>query len=230
MILKASRQEFSDRMPILYTIGRVGPRPRRTYPYSLIIVGICVVVFILQLGIPAITDSFLLLSEKALVRPWTFITSMFLHADFTHLFYNMFALGIFGFILEKIIGSRRFLILYFSAGLVAGIASLFFYSAVLGASGAIMGVLGCLAVLRPRMSVWVMYVPMPMIIAAGLWILFDLLGMFSPGNVANAAHLGGMFLGLAYGLWLRKQFSEPRKRIIQPLSENQINKWEDRYM
>ncbi len=155
---------------------------------------------------------------------------MFLHGGFAHLFFNMFALAIFGTILEKIIGSRRFLTVYFAAGIIAGIASLPFYSAVLGASGAIMGVLGCLAILRPRMTVWMMYAPMPMIVAAGFWILLDLAGFFSgAGGIANAAHLGGIFFGIGYGLWTRKNFGE-RRKIIRPVSDRDLDDWEVKYM
>ena len=70
--------------------------------YAIQLVIICVIVFILQIIYPQITDQFALVSANFLKNPWTIITYIFLHGSFEHLFYNMFALGLFGFILEKI--------------------------------------------------------------------------------------------------------------------------------
>ena len=196
------------------------------------LLGICVIGFILQMIFPWVTDSFSLVSEDVFVRPWILISSIFLHGDLLHLMYNMFALGLFGFILEKIIGSKNFLILFFSAGLIAGIGSVPFYEAALGASGAIFGVLGCLAILRPKMRVYISFVPMPMIIAALVWIGGDLLGMFVPSNVANAAHLFGMGIGIIFGLILRKEYGEKlfRKKEGPIISEREFQDWEDKYL
>ncbi|MDD5416809.1 MAG: rhomboid family intramembrane serine protease, partial [Candidatus Aenigmarchaeota archaeon] len=135
--------------------------------------------------------------------------------------YNMFALGLFGFILEQIVGTKKFLMIYFVSGLVAAVGSIMFYSASLGASGAIMGILGCLAVLRPKMTVYISYVPMPMILAAVVWIGGDLIGMVAPDQVAHAAHLFGMFFGIAIGLYYRKQFGEK-------LFNKHVSLWENR--
>ena len=134
---------------------------------------------------------------------------MFLHGSFEHLFYNMFALALFGSILEKIVGSKTFLIVFFISGLVAGLGTIPFYEAALGASGAIFGILGCLTMLRPRMRVYVGYIPMPMIMAAVIWAFIDLIGMFAPSGTANAAHLFGMGFGLILGYSLRNKFGEP---------------------
>ena len=195
--------------------------------YSFILVGICVVVFILQVLFPAITDEFALYSNRVLSEPWLLVTSMFLHGGFLHLFFNMFALGLFGMILESIIGSKKFLAIYFASGIVAGIGSALFYPASLGASGAIYGILGTLAVLRPRMVVWVMGIPMPMYAAAVLWAMMDLLGMFAPSGIANAAHLAGLGTGIAAGLILKGRFRLPRKKRSDPLSEEDRRRIEE---
>ncbi|MBU3905164.1 MAG: rhomboid family intramembrane serine protease [Nanoarchaeota archaeon] len=198
---------------------------------ALWLTGICVVMFILQTIFPIVTDIFVLVSSEVVQRPWILVTSMFLHGGADHLIYNMFALALFGSILEKIIGGKKFIILYFIAGLLAGLGSVPFYAAALGASGAIMGVLGCLAVLRPRMRVYVGYVPMPMVIATIVWIGGDLIGMFAPDQVAHAAHLFGMAFGIIFGLYYMKQFVEKHiKRKIGTLPENQVRKWEDRWL
>ncbi|MCK4551261.1 MAG: rhomboid family intramembrane serine protease, partial [Candidatus Aenigmarchaeota archaeon] len=70
---------------------------------------------------------FALVPEHIVLAPWMIVTSMFLHLDFSHLFQNMFALAFFGILLEKLIGSKKFLYLYFAAGTAGSIASLVFY-------------------------------------------------------------------------------------------------------
>ncbi|MBI5347062.1 MAG: rhomboid family intramembrane serine protease [Candidatus Aenigmarchaeota archaeon] len=193
---------------------------------SLIIVLLCVSVFALELLYGSM-DNFILVGAEVAEKPWMIVTHMFLHASFQHLFYNMFALGLFGFILENIIGSKRFLLIYFAAGLASAFISLPFYEASLGASGAIFGILGCLAVLRPKMFVWVIGVPMPMIAAAALWIIIDLVGVFYPSNVANIAHLAGMAAGIAAGLLLRKSTHAERQFFI---NDKEIENWENDWM
>ena len=148
---------------------------------------IMVAIFLAQISVEGFTDSFVLVSSDAAERPWTLVTSMFLHGGVTHLLSNLFALLLFGTIFESIVARTRFLLLYFSAGIVASLATLHFYEASLGASGAIFGVLGALAVIRPKMTVWVMGIPMPMLAAAGVWLAIDLLGMLAPSRTANAA-------------------------------------------
>lgn len=199
--------------------------------WSIRILIICTIIFILQATIAPLTDELALFSAEVLSRPWTLITSMFAHGGFAHLFYNMFALFLFGLILETIIGHKKFLILYFGAGAVASFATLPFYTATLGASGAIFGILGALAILRPRMIVYVSYVPMPMIVAAGVWALIDLLGFFAPTGIANAAHLAGLAAGLLAGFYLRKDYGErPRRRKPPRVSESELRRWEERFL
>ena len=179
--------------------------------YSFMLIGVCVLVFILQMMFPFIEDNFALYSSRVVEEPWMLLSSMFLHGGFQHLFFNMFALGLFGFILESIIGSRRFITIYLVSGLIASIGAAIFYPASLGASGAIYGILGALAVLRPRMRVWVWMIPMPMYMAAIMWAVLDLLGMFAPSGVANAAHLFGLGTGVLAGLYLKGDFRLPRR-------------------
>ena len=112
----------------------------KNYYAALILVAVDVVLFAIQLSVPGFTDSFLLRSSDAFSRPWILITSVFLHGGVSHLAGNMFALGLFGLILEHSIGSKKFLILYFATGVIASFASVFFYDSALGASGAIFGV------------------------------------------------------------------------------------------
>lgn len=115
----------------------------------------------------ALTPS-LILSGQAL---WTLLTSMFSHVLFFHIFANMFSLFFIGNFLEKIIGSKRFLSVYLTAGLVGGIffvlSGLLFNSDVpgIGASGAIFGILGVLAVLVPYSKIYLIIGPLILIVA-----------------------------------------------------------------
>ena len=165
-------------------------------------------------------------------RPWQLLTYGFLHAGPAHLFYNMFALFLFGTILERIVGGNKFLLIYFSAGLLGSLATLPLYAASLGASGAIFGVMGTVAVLRPRMVVYVSYVPMPMIVAAFVWALMDLVGFFVPSGVANAAHLAGLGLGILAGLYLKNTYGEVAepKRNLPKVPEEKMRRWENLWL
>ncbi len=154
---------------------------------------------------------------------WTFLTSMFMHASLGHLFVNMISLMFIGSFVEKLIGKKRFIGLYFAGGLFAGI--LFVLIAFLtgmdlnvyavGASGAIFALGGLLAVLTPRLPVLVFFIiPMPMwmamvVLMFGIWALS--LGLGLP--VGNIAHLGGLIIGLSYGFYLKKQYPRKTKMI-----------------
>jgi membrane associated rhomboid family serine protease len=198
--------------------------------YAFKLIGICVAIYILQLLYTPLTASFLLSSADVIERPYIIVTSIFLHdpSDPSHIIFNMFALAIFGSILERIIGSRRFLIVFFATGIIASIGSAFFYSESLGASGAIMGLAGCLAAIRPKMMVWVLGAPMPMIMAAALWAIIDLAGLFNPSGIANAAHLAGLFSGIVIGIAWRKNFALEKPSKV--LSDEELDRWEEEYM
>lgn len=200
--------------------------------YALKLVAICIVVFILQNIFTDLTDQFALDSSLFLIRPWTIITYIFLHGSFEHLFYNMFALGLFGSILENIIGSKKFLLTFFISGIIAGAGSIIFYSSSIGVSGAIYGILGALAILRPKMVVYVGFVPLPMALAVIFWTAGDLLGLFYPSDlIGHAAHLSGLVFGLIYGIILMKKYGEKKlKEPKEEISEEEIKKWEKKYM
>ena len=190
---------------------------------------LCIVMFVLQLLIPGFTDS-LVLNQQSFVQPWRFVTSIFLHASLIHLLYNLFALVLFGLILERLIGSNRFLLVFFTSGILANLISVNFYSSSLGASGAIFGIIGAVAVLRPLMTVWAFNLPMPMFIAAALWALGDLIGVFMPSETANIAHLSGLALGIVLGLVFRITIkSNKSKEYKIRIPESDIREWEDRY-
>ncbi len=197
---------------------------------ALILVAINIIVFAIQASVSGFTESFLLQSFDITARPWILISSIFLHGSLAHILGNMFALGLFGLILEHNIGSKRFLTIYFASGLVTSIVSAFFYPSSLGASGAIFGVIGVLAALRPKMVVWTYGVPMPMFVAAGFWLFLDVLGAFYPTNVANIAHISGLIFGVLIGLVIRKPeiLKDSKKEKI--LDDENFQRWEDEWM
>ncbi|MGV8142797.1 MAG: rhomboid family intramembrane serine protease [Candidatus Pacearchaeota archaeon] len=171
--------------------------------YALKLCAIIFVIFLVQLVSSSFTDLFLL-NSGSFIQPWRFLTSIFLHGSFMHLFYNLFALALFGSMLERLIGSKRFLIVFFVTGILANLVSVNFYDNSLGASGAIFGIIGALIFVRPLMVIWAFGLPMPIFIAGILWAAGDIIGFFVPSNVANLAHLSGMFFGLIIGVFYRK--------------------------
>ena len=96
-----------------------------------------------------------------------------------------------------------------------------------------MGILGTLGMLRPRMTVYISYIPMPMAAAVVLWAAGDIIGFFTPSNIANAAHLFGLAVGLIVGLYLRKKYGEKigtRRKIRNDITEEESEEWEDAWL
>ncbi len=159
---------------------------------------------------------------------WTFLTSMFMHANFNHLLFNMLSLLFIGSFVEKLIGKKRFITFYFSAGLLAGLLFVlvaFFTQTDLniyavGASGAIFGLGGLLAVLTPKLPVLVFFIiPMPMWAAmigmlSILWILSATAGL----PIGNMAHLGGLLTGVFYGFYLKYRYPKKTQMIARYFS------------
>ena len=146
---------------------------------------------------------------------YQFVTYMFLHAGFGHLFSNMFALWMFGRTLEYELGSQRFLTYYMVCGIGAaliqiGVASLFGeHLTLLGASGAVFGLLLAFGVLHPNNMIYIIPLPFPIKakwFVLGYAVLEIALG-WSPLNtgVAHFAHVGGMLWGLGLLFWWRKR-------------------------
>ncbi|ULQ55351.1 rhomboid family intramembrane serine protease [Flavihumibacter rivuli] len=136
-------------------------------------------------------------------KVWQLVTHMFMHGGIFHIFFNMFALYMFGAMLEQLWGSKRFFNFYMICGIVAGLAQLFIdpdFDLAVGASGAIMGLLAAFAYLFPNTPLYIMFIPVPVkakYAIPGLMAL-DLFGGISrtPGdNIAHWAHLGGAAAG-----------------------------------
>jgi len=168
------------------------------------------------------------LNQSSFIEPYRFITAIFLHGSLVHLIYNLFALILFGLILEKLIGNGKFLLVFFSSGIIANLISVNFYSSSLGASGAIFGVIGALTVIRPMMNVWAFSLPMPLFVAAILWVVGDVIQTFVPSNIGTIAHLSGIFVGIIFGFFYREKLQVKKNRVI--IDEGYMRAWEDRFI
>lgn len=191
---------------------------------------------VLHLGPYFLDDMFALhYWGSPLFRPYQLVTHMFMHGSIPHIFFNMFALWMFGNVLENIWGPKRFLIFYMICGLgaalcqelsltweyhqlsnafAAGQASYqdlanFMYSATLGASGAIFGVLVAFGYLFPNSMIYIyFFLPMKAKYFVAIYIILELyLGIRNSAgdNIAHFAHLGGALVGfILLKIWNRK--------------------------
>jgi len=181
-----------------------------SHNYSYLLLFLLSISFVLQLLIPRPYYTELLILDPLLVmeRPWTLVTHIFLHGSFEHFFFNMLFFIFFGPLLERKIGSTKFLLIFFLSGIFAGIGwSLTSAYPALGASGALMGIFATLAVLMPRMRVYFFFlIPMEIWMVVVLFALFDFIMLGSGDMIAHTAHLSGLLFGLVAGMWLKKTF------------------------
>ena len=160
---------------------------------------------------------------------WTFLTSMFMHGGFFHLFANMFSLFFVGSLVEKILGSKRYFFFYLLSGLIA---SLFFVLSsfvlvgdidtyAVGASGALFGLIGLLIMITPNLPVYLLFVPIPIKMkyaGPGMLVLLWLISLAGNLPIGNMAHLGGLIVGLVYGIYLRSKYKNKTSYISKYFS------------
>ncbi len=179
----------------------------------------------------------------------TFLTSMFLHGGWMHLAGNMLFLHVFGDNMEDRMGHGRFLVFYLCAGVAAALAQLLADPAsvapMVGASGAIAGVLGGYLLLYPKARVDVLFIfivffkvfPIPAWIVLGVWFALQLFsGATTPteaGGVAYWAHVGGFVAGLVLTLptfrrlggarfWAATAGAPPHPEAVYPLAQSRV--------
>ncbi len=187
---------------------------------TLIILGINVVAHLL-FGIGFLNRGFFGLNVIDFVYKhyfWQLVTYMFVHGDWSHIFFNMLALLIFGLQLERTLGSKEFLLMYFVIGILSGLFSLGVYYAfgrflyengmqpwtfginLIGASGAIYGLLFAYAVVFPRSIIYlwgILPVPAPLMVL-GYAVIEFLSQFFASSNVAHMTHLAGFAFAWLY--------------------------------
>ncbi len=141
--------------------------------------------------------------------PWQFVSYMFLHGGPAHLFFNLFALWMFGQSIENLWGTRRFVIYYFLTGIGAALIHILVTGAnvpMVGASGAVYGILIAFAMMFPNRPIFLIFLPIP-IKAKYFVIIFGALELFHgvsnlQTGIAHFAHLGGMVVGfILIRLW-----------------------------
>ena len=178
-------------------------------PVALNLIIINAIVFVAQLVLDKtggqtawLTNKLALYSyDTGLFKPYQLVTHMFAHGGFFHILFNMYALWLFGAVLEKTWGPKRFLIFYLVCGLAAGFTQMFFVSqgAAIGASGAVMGLIAAFAYTFPNVEFYILPIPFPIKAKylAAVYAAIDIFGGFSGGgdNVAHFAHLGGLAMG-----------------------------------
>jgi membrane associated rhomboid family serine protease len=171
-----------------------------------------VLVFFLEQTVRGVVPLLAFTPRLALYMPWTVVTYMFVHDQngLTHILFNMLGLYFFGPRVEERLGSRRFLMLYFISGITGALLSFIFAynSSVVGASGALFGVMIAFAMFWPNVQILFMFfLPVPARVAV---IIMTVLSLWSGlrgsvTGVADFAHLGGFVGGFLYLKWLERR-------------------------
>ena len=199
--------------PFFHSLNNIISAVKSNYSLTILIIALISFVFQNIIGKNIYFYYLALVPTDIFTRPWILFTHMFLHADGIHLLFNMMFLFFFGPELERRIGGKRFLKVFFISGIIAAIGyslwSVFIlkqYSTAVGASGALFGIFACLAVIAPDIEVGLFFfIRMKITYALIFFALFDLLFIGSSGDlVARSAHLSGVVAGLAFGKYLKK--------------------------
>jgi membrane associated rhomboid family serine protease len=175
----------------------------------MVIIVLNLLVFLLSFLVPDIEYKMGLQPFFFTQRPWTLLTSMFLHVEFFHIFSNMLVLFFFGRIVYKLLGRWRFIAIYLIGGLAGNLLFLWIgpqNSLAFGASGAVYAIAGTLVVLMPtmRVALWGI-IPMPLWIFAIIFLGLLSIPPFAGPNIAWQAHMGGLAVGLIAGLIYKRQ-------------------------
>ncbi len=221
---------------MLMPIRDLNPPQGSGFPFvTVALIVINILVFLGQVALPPRAQEALILGLGAipavvigdrelapalvLVDPWlTLVTSTFLHGGWMHLLGNMLFLWVFGDNIEAACGHVRFLVFYFSCGVGAALIHVVSDPTstvpVVGASGAISGVLGAYLILHPRARVvllvfFVLFAELPAVVVLSFWIAFQifnaLLASGGDSGVAWWAHIGGFFIGALLIIPFRKR-------------------------
>ncbi|WJY01056.1 rhomboid family intramembrane serine protease [Curtobacterium sp. 458] len=167
---------------------------------TVVLVAVSVAVWLLdQVTGRALTSAMLYFAPVADTQPWRIVTGLFVHSSIFHILFNMWALWIFGRMLENILGTWRFLALFFLSGLGGDLAVTLLSpsSPVVGASGAIFGLFAAFFVIQRSLG----YNAVQLLVIMGL----NLIVGFLPGtNISWQAHIGGIVLGFITGFVFSK--------------------------
>ena len=214
--------------------NRLAIRPKLSITVSIIIINIILffILSILSLFYPSIIN-FIAISPSNILSNsylWTIVSSIFMHGSFLHLFVNMISLFFLGGLTEKILGRKRYIWFYLIAGIVGGLFFVIFAylgsffargdflfggieDFAVGASGAIFGLLGILAVLLPRKKVYLIVGPLIVIIA-------QVLIMAIPNIPSSISNIIDIVTGIIIFVMIFSMFSQSKslRKIALPLS------------
>jgi membrane associated rhomboid family serine protease len=191
-----------------------------------------VLMFFVQMTVSGATDLLEFIPVDVLTHPWTLVTYMFLHAGLSHIFFNMLGLYFFGPRVEQRMGSERFIVLYLISGIAGALLSFVLAPRypIIGASGAVLGVLMAFARFWPRerLLIWGI-VPIE---ARWLVLIYAALDLWSGfggirSGVANFAHLGGFAGALLYLLYLEQRQGAKRfkKQATAKVPDPALGNW-----
>ena len=236
--LKPDRQEASGWRDeaVFFPLSDENPLKRIEFQYmTLAIIAVNIVVFVFSMsGIDhAVVASFAVVPNELLAvagyaevtsiphntvnvpEAYTLVSYMFFHADFFHILGNMLFLWVFGDNVEDAVGHIKFLIFYLLCGIASGLVHTFMLpdstAPLIGASGAVAGVIAAYLMLHPRVRVWVLALPIfpfqvTAALALGAWIVYQIIMVVFPqaGPVAWWAHIGGLIAGAVLILFMRR--------------------------
>lgn len=180
-----------------------------------ILIANAIIYFIFQ-NIPGFVELTILTPSGILeqFKIYQLISYQYLHGSFLHIFFNMLILVYFAPTLENQWGSKNFLVFYTVAGAFAGFAQILFSSpnsAILGASGSVMGVFCAYALYYPNREIMLLFFPVPIKIKYifMVYVIIDVMNAFTGKipNIANIAHLGGALVGFIFVKYFDKSYS-----------------------
>ena len=178
-----------------------------------------VIVFVMQMILPIENWLALWNVRSPNFRPYQLFTYMFCHADFFHIFFNMLLLSFFGPILEEFWDQKRFLLFYIITGIGAAVFNilmdLFFgigtFGVMIGASGAVYGVMTAFGIIFPNMELRLLFLPISfkakyMVMVLGSIAIYSGFRSTPGDNTAHLAHLGGIVVAIILlQFWMRRR-------------------------
>lgn len=200
-----------------------------SYSPTFILLGITIFMFLVQLNLPTNILNNLVLTQNSFSNPWSLFTHMFLHGGGTHLLFNMIGLFFFGSFVEKLIGAKRFYLVYFGGGILAAVLTVLYNLAIggqfagVGASGALMAIVGATIMITPNTKVMIIPIPVPISlwVAGIVYFLIDaggfIINLFINTGVGHITHIFGMLTGLLIGRYYKKNpFLSVKKVKVSP--------------
>ncbi len=192
---------------------------------TLLLIAVMAAVFAYELSLPdaePFFGAYGFSGANMLAHPYVLVTSIFVHANLTHLLSNIFAMLFFSAAVESELGGRRTLLLFLAGGIAGDLFSLLFYpfdSISVGASAGVFALVGAGILVRPvDLSLYPFVVPVPLALLGMLYIIYNIYGLLFDitSNISYAGHFGGMTVGLLAGV-KRQGLAKSMKIIILSL-------------